>query len=126
MPEKEEFYASVPPESRFNFPACLLSLICPAFIHPDPRPVPAQAEGIPDHSSRLCSISSPASLSGLLCGTALRTRRFFWGLLTGMLYFLALLAASVLLRHGQIPELTRMLPVLACCVAGGMIGRIFS
>ena len=33
--------------------ACLLSLICPAFIHPDPRPVPAEAEGIPDHSSRL-------------------------------------------------------------------------
>ena len=61
---------------------------------------------------------------GLLCGKALRTRRFFWGLLTGMLYFLALLAASVLLRHGQIPELTRMLPVLACCVAGGMIGGI--
>ena len=63
---------------------------------------------------------------GLLCGKALRTRRFFWGLLTGMLYFLALLAASVLLRHGQMPELTRMLPVLACCAAGGMIGGILS
>ena len=24
---------------------------------------------------------------GLLCGKALRTRRFFWGLLTGVLYF---------------------------------------
>ena len=44
----------------------------------------------------------------------------------GMLYFLALLAASVLLRHGQMPELTRMLPVLACCAAGGMIGGILS
>ena len=63
---------------------------------------------------------------GLLCGKALRTRRFFWGLLTGMLYFLALLAASGLLRHGQMPELTRMLPVLACCAAGGMIGGILS
>ena len=63
---------------------------------------------------------------GLLCSKALRTRRFFWGLLTGMLYFLALLAASVLLRHGQMPELTRMLPVLACCAAGGMIGGILS
>ena len=38
---------------------------------------------------------------GLLCGKALRTRRFFWGLLTGVLYFLALFTVSILLRHGR-------------------------
>ena len=59
---------------------------------------------------------------GLLCGKALRTRRFFWGLLTGVLYFLALFTASLL----QVPELSRMLPVLACCAAGGMAGGILS
>lgn len=63
---------------------------------------------------------------GLLCGKALRTRRFFWGLLTGVLYFLALFAASIVLRHGQVPEFSRMLPVLACCAAGGMAGGIVS
>lgn len=57
---------------------------------------------------------------------ALRTRRFFWGLLTGVLYFLALFTASLLLRHGQVPELSRILPVLACCAAGGMAGGILS
>ena len=62
---------------------------------------------------------------GLLCGKALRTRRFFWGLLTGVLY-LALFTASLLLRYGQVPELSQILPVLACCAAGGMAGGILS
>ena len=61
---------------------------------------------------------------GLLCGKALRTRRFFWGLLTGVLYFLALFAASILLRQGRVPDISHVLPVLACCVAGGMAGGI--
>lgn len=65
-------------------------------------------------------------VGGLLCGKALRSRRFFWGLLTGILYFLALFAASILLRHGQVPEFSRMLPVLACCAAGGTVGGILS
>ena len=63
---------------------------------------------------------------GLLCGKALRTRRFFWGLLTGLLYFLALFAASVLLRQGRVPDFSHVLPVLACCAAGGMAGGILS
>ena len=63
---------------------------------------------------------------GLLCGKALRTRRFFWGLLTGVLYFLALFTVSILLRHGQVPEPSRMIPVLACCAAGGTVGGILS
>ena len=63
---------------------------------------------------------------GLLCGKALRTRRFFWGLLTGVLYFLALFTVSILLRHGQMPEPSRMIPVLACCAAGGTVGGILS
>ena len=33
---------------------------------------------------------------------------------------------ALLLRHGQVPELSRMLPVLACCAAGGMAGGILS
>lgn len=65
-------------------------------------------------------------VGGLLCGKALRSRRFFWGLLTGVLYFLALFCASILLRHGQVPEPSRMIPVLACCAAGGTVGGILS
>ena len=63
---------------------------------------------------------------GLLCGKALRTRRFFWGLLTGLLYFLALFSASVFLRQCRVPDFSHVLPVLACCAAGGMAGGILS
>ena len=63
---------------------------------------------------------------GLLCGKALRTRRFLWGLLTGVLYFIALFSASILLRQGRVPDISHVLPVLACCVAGGMAGGILS
>ena len=63
---------------------------------------------------------------GLLCGKALRTRRFFWGFLTGVLYFAALFAASILLRHGRVPDFSQVAPVLACCAAGGMAGGIVS
>ena len=63
---------------------------------------------------------------GLLCGKALRTRRFFRGLLPRLLYFMALFAASVLLRQGRIPDFSHVLPVLACCAAGGMAGGILS
>lgn len=65
-------------------------------------------------------------VGGLLCGKALRTRRFFWGMLTGILYFLALFLASTLLRHGTIPEPSRLLPVFICCAVGGTIGGILS
>ena len=51
---------------------------------------------------------------------------FAGGLLTGLLYFLALFAASVLLRQGRVPDFSHVLPVLACCAAGGMAGGILS
>ena len=63
---------------------------------------------------------------GFFTGRKVRNRRFFWGLLTGLLYFLALFAASVLLRQGRVPDFSHVLPVLACCAAGGMAGGILS
>ncbi len=65
-------------------------------------------------------------IGGLLSGKAIKTRRFFWGLLTGLLYFLILFAASLLTRQGTPPESSRMLTVLACCAAGGMAGGMMS
>ena len=65
-------------------------------------------------------------VGGLIMGKSIRQRRFFWGLLTGLLYFLALFAASVLLRQGRVPDFSHVLPVLACCAAGGMAGGILS
>ncbi|MCC8060676.1 MAG: TIGR04086 family membrane protein [Clostridiales bacterium] len=65
---------------------------------------------------------------GLLAGKALISRRFFWGLLSGLLYFAVLAAVSWLLRRGTAgtTSMEQTTAVLACCAAGGIIGGIMS
>lgn len=65
-------------------------------------------------------------IGGILSGKALQTRKFFWGMLTGLLYFMILLAASWLMKQGVPLDTSRLLTVLACCAAGGMIGGMIS
>lgn len=65
-------------------------------------------------------------VGGMMSGKALQTRRFFWGMLTGLLYFLVLLAASWLMKQGMPLDTSRILTVLACCAVGGTIGGMIS
>ena len=51
------------------------------------------------------------------------SRRFLWGLLLGLIYFLVLFLAGRILSGSWNPE--AMLP-LALCAAGGMLGGMFS
>lgn len=65
---------------------------------------------------------------GFLAGKATLSRRFFWGMLTGILYFAILFAVSWLMNRetAPIPDLTRTATVLACCAVGGTVGGMFS
>lgn len=63
---------------------------------------------------------------GILAGKAIRSRRFFWGLASGFLYFVLLIVLSWLMNHGAAPDFTRSLTVLSCCLAGGMLGGMLS
>lgn len=65
---------------------------------------------------------------GFLAGKASLSRRFFWGMLTGILYFAVLFAVSWLMNRDTmiIPDLTRSATVLACCAVGGTAGGMFS
>ncbi|MGL5434363.1 MAG: TIGR04086 family membrane protein [Lachnospiraceae bacterium] len=63
---------------------------------------------------------------GLLAGKAMRQKRFFWGLLSGLLYFVVLLVVSWVLKQGVPLDTSRMLTVMACCAAGGTIGGMMS
>lgn len=65
-------------------------------------------------------------LGGLLSGKAIQNRRFFWGLLTGLLYFTVLFFVSWIMNHGILPAPETMAPVLACCAAGGTAGGMLS
>lgn len=63
---------------------------------------------------------------GLLAGKALRQRRFFWGLLTGLAYFLVLLLMSAALGKGITADMGQILTVLGICAAAGTIGGMAS
>ncbi|MCD8221825.1 MAG: TIGR04086 family membrane protein [Clostridiales bacterium] len=63
---------------------------------------------------------------GYTAGRRIGSRRFFWGLLTGFLYFAVLLAVSFFLSHGETPDTAKMLPVFGSCVIGGTLGGMMS
>ena len=65
-------------------------------------------------------------LGGLTAGKGIRQRRFFWGLLSGLLYFLVLFAVSWLMNRGSAIDIHRSLTVMALCAAGGTLGGMLS
>ena len=65
-------------------------------------------------------------IGGFAAGKAIRQRRFFWGLLTGLLYFLILLAVSYALQKGFSGDIRSILQTLIMCAGGGMLGGMLS
>lgn len=61
-------------------------------------------------------------LGGMLAGKKIRNRKFFWGMLTGALYFVLLLAVS-LIGYGKIQSpILQIFTALLLCAGGGMLG----
>ena len=60
---------------------------------------------------------------GAAAGKRLRQRRFFWGLLSGLFYFLILFAVSWTMSA---LDTERSVTVMAVCALGGMLGGMFS
>ena len=56
----------------------------------------------------------------------LRQRRFFWGLLSGLFYFLILFAVSWAMNPWSALDTERSVTVMAVCALGGMLGGMFS
>lgn len=65
-------------------------------------------------------------VGGLISGKSMKTRRFFWGFLFGLLYFLLLVLASFILQHQLSADTTKLLSVLGLCALGGMVGGMLS
>ncbi len=63
---------------------------------------------------------------GFFTGRRVRNRRFFWGLLSGMFYFLVLFAASFAMNPKAAIDAGRSLMVLGVCAVGGTLGGMFS
>ena len=65
-------------------------------------------------------------LAGSIAGKRAETRKFLWGLLMGILYFLVLVVVSLLVNHSLKDVATNFFTVLILCAAGGMLGGMQS
>lgn len=65
-------------------------------------------------------------VGGIVIGKLVRTRRFFWGLLLGNLYFILLLIITIILYHSISGNGLNMLTAWILCVGGGMAGGMIS
>ena len=63
---------------------------------------------------------------GALAGRSLRQRRFFWGLLSGLFYFVVLFAVSWAMNPWSALDTERAVTVMGICALGGMLGGMFS
>lgn len=63
---------------------------------------------------------------GLIAGKTMKTRRFFWGLVTGLLYFAFLFLMSFIQDSGITSDAVHILTVLAMCALSGMAGGMIS
>ena len=63
---------------------------------------------------------------GLAAGKRIRQRRFFWGLLSGLAYFLVLFIASWILDFNAPMDTGRAVIVMGICSLGGTLGGMMS
>ena len=65
-------------------------------------------------------------IGGIVIGKLVRTRRFFWGLLLGNLYFILLLVITIILYRSLSGNGLNMLTAWILCTGGGMAGGMIS
>lgn len=65
-------------------------------------------------------------VGGIVIGKLVRTRRFFWGLLLGNLYFILLLVITIILYRSLPGNGLNMLTAWILCTGGGMTGGMIS
>lgn len=63
---------------------------------------------------------------GFLMGKGLGQKRFFWGLLSGLLYFAVLFLVSLLLQKGIASTYVQLFTTMGICVASGILGGVLS
>ena len=67
-----------------------------------------------------------AFAGGLLIGKLQKVRKFIWGLMLGILYFLLLVLVSFGVYHTLQGDVMQIVTTLVLCAAGGMLGGMLS
>lgn len=67
-----------------------------------------------------------AFVGGLIVGKSAVKKRFIWGMLLGILYFLIIIIVSLILNKDIMSHLGSMIMVFFMCGLGGMLGGMVS
>ena len=62
------------------------------------------------------------ALGGFLTGRMRGERKFLWGMLLGVIYFAILLAVSLVISGGELPDWMHLVTAMAICAGSGMAG----
>lgn len=65
-------------------------------------------------------------IGGLLIGKIMLQKKFLWGALTGVIYFVIISLLSFVVHGGFYVDLENALTICLLCVAGGMTGGMLS
>lgn len=63
---------------------------------------------------------------GFIAGKKMKTKRFLWGILTGVIYFIILCVIKVILGEMPVMNSPHFLTSMFCCIGSGMLGGMIS
>lgn len=67
-----------------------------------------------------------AFLGGRIAGKKAETKKYLWGLLTGMCYFAVLLLMTLILKRNINPSSIQTMTTACLCLGGGMLGGMLA
>ncbi len=67
-----------------------------------------------------------AFIAGLIIGKRAKQRRFFWGILMGLAYFLIIFVVAIVMGKDVFGDFAGTLTVMLMCGLGGMLGGMVS
>ena len=65
-------------------------------------------------------------LGGRIAGKRAQIRKFLWGMLAGLGYFLVLLFVTFVMERSVNASMTQLVTTVCLCVGGGMLGGMLS
>ncbi len=65
-------------------------------------------------------------VGGWIAGKKMKTRRFLWGILAGIIYFVILCLIKTILGEAPVLNSPHALTSMFCCIGSGMLGGMFS
>lgn len=65
-------------------------------------------------------------LGGFLAGKKMKKRKYAWGLLMGVAYFIVFMILSLIINKGDVEVSKTILTTMVLCCGGGMLGGMLS